>query len=282
MKRKEMWTTCLVALSLLGGALPAGATATIWGTPTGANCTGSAPATSSQGTHVYANCAPPDIGGMRLTHPAWSDTGAVGSSLQQAYVGAYAGSGVTSRAGPNSAAIAGVNGAGAQETTNANDKALDNSGNYEILLLRFSDATTNVSTPGLLNALNIAGFTGVDSDLTVMAYGGVGSPNLVGNSSGNPLGSGWNLVRNYTDVASNTATPANSLSFSASYWLIGAYNNAFGSGGNLTTGNDYVRLLSVTASTLTSPSGPAPEPSSIVLTAVALLGLTALRRRRPA
>ena len=181
MKRKKIWTKGLLALSLFGVALPTAATATIWGTPTAANCAATvnglpAAAVGTEGNTVYGNCAPPNIAGMHLNYSAISDTGLAGA-LAGAYVGAYTGGlGVTSNQGPNSAAVSGGNSAGQREVTNQNDYALDNSGNYEMLLLSFSDAATNVPTTVYLNTLTIAGFSGVDSDLTVLAYGGSGSP----------------------------------------------------------------------------------------------------------
>ena len=281
MKRRNVWTTGILALSLCGAALPVAATTTIWGTPSAANCSGPVAASGSQDT-VYQNCAPPAVGGTRLTYSSGSDTGASGT-LAEAYVGVYTGEGVTSGAGPHSAAVAGGNAAEQQETTKPDANALDNSGNYEAMLLRFSDVATNVSTAVGLNVVTAG--SAVDSDLTVLAYSGRHpSLNLMGKTYtpgiNGLVNDGWTLVGNYADVASNT--PVNRLSISASYWLIAAYNNAFGSGAGVSTNNDYVRLLSMTTSSLRGASGGAPEPSSILLAATALLALIAVRRRRPA
>src|SRR5262249_18838027 len=97
---------------------------------------------------------------------------------------------------------------------------------------------------------------------------------------------GWTVIGSYGDVwDSSAAVPGqgvkantvaiNPTNITSSYWLIGAYNTAFG--GALTAGNDYVKLLAVYGAT--GAIVAAPEPSSVILMAVALLTLTFLRRR---
>lgn len=149
--------------------------------------------------------------------------------------------------------------------------ALDNSAAYESVLLSFGKAVT-------LSWLDI-GWKYNDSDLSVLAYTGTGTPVLEGASYGGLLGSGWTLIGQYSNVPVKTAT-THSLSFgtevSSSYWLIGAYNSVFLD--NSWGESDYVKLLAVAGNT--TPPGKVSEPAVMMLFATGLLGMLGLRRRR--
>ncbi len=150
--------------------------------------------------------------------------------------------------------------------------ALDNNAAYESILLSFGKAVT-------LSWLDI-GWKYSDSDLSVLAYTGTGTPVLQGANYGGLLGSGWTLIGQYSNAPVNTST-THSLSFgtdvSSSYWLIGAYNSVFQNKG-WTTGNDYVKLLAVAGNT--KPPGQVSEPAAMMLLAAGLMGMWGLRRRR--
>ena len=158
-----------------------------------------------------------------------------------------------------------------------------------------------------LNSLSI-GFNGtdnptgnyVDSDVSVLAWTGAGAPPVNGTTAGGLLAAGWKLIGNFTDVgASNGATAGGSASFSAtntngsalysSYWLISAYDSNFG--GGFTTANDSFKLLSLAGNTCTASGGvvgnqcggtKVPEPGSLALFGLGLVGLVASRRRKSA
>jgi len=295
MKRKDTWLSVPVAALLLAASFPAVALTTYtWGTrycPTSS--------TNTTCTDAAAGAQP------AVTFSAISDTGGTGTIatpgpklLAEAYLVNYDTTvtgghlGVTSEAGVNAAANAGLNAAGATETTQSPQHAMDNYGNSEFILLNFGASAVSLSQVTL-------GWTQSDSDITVLAYTGclsgqTCSPTLIGdrynNLVGNTTGTGWSAIGNYMNVGVGSATISTTVS--SSYWLIGAYNNLGGSNynanGSAFTGTpdatpDYVKLLSVAGCVAgagcSKTTQNAPEPSSLFLAAIALLGLMELRRR---
>ena len=295
MKWKYTWLALLVAPWLLTVSLPAAATAIDrWD---GGNCL-TGPALQTSCTDTVTD--PVASNGPTVTYSAISDTdsltGVTGGTrtLAAAYVGNYSPNlGVTSRSGPNTAAT-GCSVITTQECQTPPEDAMDNVGNSEFMLLSFA---SNVTLTDVQLGAHNAGI--LDSDITVLAYITGGAPTLAGRSySGLASGlQGWTLIGNYADVWDTSAAVSgfgvqthtvaiNSGNFSSSYWLIGAYNNVFGSvssggvGASLTAANDYVKLLAVYgAQGLINPNAT-PEPSTLLLMAIALFGITALRRRR--
>ena len=192
---------------------------------------------------------------------------------------------------------------------NANDTgphAIDNKYGTDAIFLKFS---------GLVKLSNVAiGFNGTDncgttpggctgsavsvyndSDLSVFAWvGGSSAPSAptitgVGPTTLTAANSGWQLVGNYADVGRNVGSGGDldnsqniTSSIYSSYWLVSAYNTAYGnvnSNGQCTTGcngldgfNDQFKLLAV------SYDSKVPEPSGLALLALALLALVATRR----
>lgn len=140
------------------------------------------------------------------------------------------------------------------------------------------------------------GWNGTDdfsagSDISILAYTGKNPPasptaGLNGLTLTALTSSGWTLVGNYGQVGSltnNTATITSTVT--SSWWLISAYNSGYGGAGSssglpLTAGNDYFKLLSV-AGNNAPPPNQTPEPGSIALAGMGLLGLLASRRRKP-
>lgn len=161
--------------------------------------------------------------------------------------------------------------------------ALDNAGNTEALLLSFS-------TSVVLSSVTI-GYHSGDSDISVLRYVGDGTPTaaeaksaLTSANAGNLTTKGWELVGSYANLSDNSPRATNATSSqSSSWWLISAYNSGYGtssvsSTSNLGNGNDYVKVLAVAG----SKTGKTPEPNSIALLGVALLGAVAARRRKSA
>lgn len=187
------------------------------------------------------------------------------------------------------------------DSTSAPNHALDNQGQLEFILLRFS-------TPVSLSSLNI-GWASYDSDLTVLAYTGDTTTNtdatalssvtsktlstLVASSGS----TGWTLVGSYANAGTGDESLSNSTgTVYSSWWIVSAYNSVIGgttsysssSSSSLSNGSgtpgysgvtyassgyDYVKLYSVTAST------KVPEPGSLALAGLALGGALIARRR---
>lgn len=150
------------------------------------------------------------------------------------------------------------------------EHSVDNQQRYDMILLSF---TAEV----MLTGVKLGWFSN-DSDITVMAYTGNDIPTLVGKRYDQLAG--WASIGNYSDVGDTATKAINADKVVSSYWLVGAYNPLANPNGGAVTGSgyDYIKIASVTSDV--PPTIKVPEPGSLALAGLGLLGVVALRRRK--
>lgn len=179
--------------------------------------------------------------------------------------------------------------AGNENSGDTGPHAADNMYGTDAFLFKFGSAinlaSLQIGWNGTDNAVTTNGVTYNDSDLSVFAWTGSGTPTLTGASTAL---TGWTLVGNYSNVGSlANNTQSISTSIYSSYWLVSAYNSAYGTISSPDTNVDAFKLLQISGNTCSGTvtgtscgSTRVPEPGSMMLLGAGLIGLIGLRRRR--
>jgi hypothetical protein len=243
----------LVFVAALNVPSIAGAAPLTW------NLTSSSCSSSGSSDGNTRTCSSSPAGGPAVTASAWANTqGTTNLALETAYLEVFSGGlGIRNRDRTTTD----------KGETSTPQHAVDNTNVFDSVLFSFGGQVK-------LSSLSIGYFSG-DSDVTVLAYLGGGTPVLGGSSYGALAGQGWSLVGHYANMSLG-ANAINAGGLTSQYWLIGAFNPTVGGNPGWTVGNDAVKFQALSG----DPGSQVPEPATLALVGAGMTAFVASRRRR--
>jgi hypothetical protein len=254
-RKTHRWALAATVLLTSGGAMAAANWSAGFGT-----CSGYG------GTGATVTC--PDVAGVNATSVTAVSTSSLstGSAFAATDIHYFSGGGIG--AGAGSPPLHALN---------------NSSAGTEAVVIQFD-------TSVILNQVTF-GWRQNDWDFSVFAYTGGGAPTIASLKLDTTLGGGWSLIENYGTGGGCSSSCSSDIdigglnagNISSSWWVISAYAGAYGGktigpGGIGTGAQDYFKLLTVAG---TKPMD-VPEPASLALVGIALLGVVAASRRKSA